>query len=89
MPAESLQLTRGAITTSGDARRYVMHRGKRLSHVLNPRTGWPVSNAPSSVTVLGETCTQTGLLSTLAILKRKRAKAFLKSQNVRHLVQRQ
>ena len=27
-------------------------RGKRLGHILNPKTGWPVLGAPNSVTVV-------------------------------------
>ncbi|MGH7742109.1 MAG: FAD:protein FMN transferase, partial [Candidatus Eiseniibacteriota bacterium] len=31
-------LTAGALATSGDARRFVMHQGRRLGHILDPRT---------------------------------------------------
>lgn len=81
-------LEEGAIATSGDANRFIMHRGKKLSHILNPRTGWPVSQAPSSVSVGMPTCLQAGLISTLAILQGKNAENFLKTQEVTHWVQR-
>ena len=81
-------LEEGAIATSGDANRFVMYRGKRLSHILNPRTGWPVSQAPSSVSVGMPKCLQAGLISTLAILQGKKAEEFLKTQEVTHWVQR-
>ena len=81
------QLERGAIATSGNANRYIKHKGKKLTHILNPRTGWPVSNAPNSVSVGGDNCLQAGVLSTLATLHGKNALAFLEAQNVEFLLQ--
>ncbi len=64
-----LELNVGALATSGDARRFLLRGGVRYPHILNPRTGWPVMRAPRSVTVLGDTCTEAGLLATLAMLQ--------------------
>ncbi len=81
-----VELVRGAMATTGEARRYVMWRGKRLSHILNPRTGWPVEDPPRAVTVLADTCTEAGTLSTLAYLQGPGARAFLEAQGVRFWV---
>jgi thiamine biosynthesis lipoprotein len=72
-----INLTQGALATSGDSRRFVLREGKRYSHILDARTGWPVENAPRSVTVAGATCTQAGSLTTLAMLQGPGAEAFL------------
>lgn len=77
-----LDISRAGIATSGDARRYVMWQGKRLGHILNPKTGWPVKDAPRSVTVLGNTCMEAGTLSTLSYLHGPAAHDFLKQQDV-------
>ena len=77
-----IELSRGALATSGDARRYVMHEGRRLGHILDPRTGWPVEGAPRAVTVLAPTCLEAGTLATFAILHGPGAKAFLDQQGV-------
>jgi len=81
-------LGNGALTTSGDSRRYVMHKGKRLGHILDPRTGWPVQGAPCSVTVAADTCVQAGMLSTLGMLQGADCEAFLDAQEVRYWCQR-
>lgn len=83
-----LRLRQGALATSGDARRYVEKDGRRYSHVLNPKTGWPVADAPASVTVAADTCTQAGMLSTLAMLKGASAEAFLDEQSEQHWCRR-
>lgn len=84
----SLQLQRGALTTSGDAQRYLLKDGVRFGHVLNPHTGWPALNAPASITVAGDSCLQAGILSTLAILKGADAEQFLDEQDVVYWCQR-
>ncbi|HEX3397070.1 MAG TPA: FAD:protein FMN transferase [Steroidobacteraceae bacterium] len=81
-----LHLERGALATSGDSRRYVIHDGIRYGHVLNPKTGWPVQHAPASVTVAASSCTEAGLLSTLAILQGARAREFLDEQAVKYWI---
>ena len=81
-PARLLQLSRGALATSGDARRFLLKDGHRYGHVLDARTGWPVEGAPRSVTVAAATCTQAGTFSTLALLHGAGAEEFLRSQGV-------
>ena len=77
-----LDLTRGGMATSGDARRFVRWNGKRLGHILNPKTGWPVEDAPSSITVLAGSCLEAGTLATLAALHGAGARDFLTAQEV-------
>ena len=76
------QLFKGAIATSGDAHRYLLKDGVRYSHILNPKTGWPVINAPHTVSVAAATCVEAGMLSTLAMLQGGDAEAFLKLQEI-------
>lgn len=83
-----LKLQQGAAATSGDAHRYLLKDGVRYSHVLNPRTGWPVSGAPQSVTVLAASCSEAGSHSTIALLHGDSAEAYLTSAGVTHWVQR-
>lgn len=80
-------LKRGGIATSGDSRRYVYRDGRRYSHILDARTGWPVRNAPRSITVAADTCTQAGTITTLAMLQGERAEALLRSSRVQYWLQ--
>ncbi len=83
-----LKLGVGALATSGDARRFLLRDGVRYPHILNPRTAWPVMRAPRSVTVLGDTCTEAGLLATLAMLHGAKAEDFLAAQQAQNWVLR-
>ena len=79
-----LKMRRGAIATSGDANRYILHRGKRYGHILNPKTGWPVEGSPRSVTVGADTCTDAGIIATLAMLQGRYAEEFLERQGLKY-----
>jgi thiamine biosynthesis lipoprotein len=81
--ARHIDLSVGALATSGDARRYLFKDGRRYGHVLDPTTGWPVPDAPRSVTVAAPTCTEAGALATLALLHGSGAETFLAAQGVR------
>jgi len=85
-PTLLLDLEHGALATSGDSRRFLLKDGIRYGHILDPRTGWPVPGAPRSVTVAASSCTEAGLLSTLALLHGSRAQEFLKEQGVRYWI---
>lgn len=87
-PTPMIELKRGGVTTSGDARRYLQKDGVRYGHILDPRTGWPVRDAPRSVTVLEANCTQAGVLSTLAILQGKGAERYLRKYKVTYWINR-
>jgi len=83
-----VDLAAGALATSGDTYRYVNADGQRLPHILDPRNGRPVDGAPRTVTVAAPSCTQAGMLTTLAMLKGAGAEAFLESEGIRFWIQR-
>ncbi len=53
-----------AVATSGDYLRRFELNGVRYGHILDVRTGRPVTNGVRSVSVMAPTCTQAGMLST-------------------------
>jgi thiamine biosynthesis lipoprotein len=83
-----LELRYGALATSGDTCRVARTDGTRHAQVLDPRSGWPVSGAPRSVTVAASSCTQAGMLTTLALLEGGNAERFLEAERVPHWIDR-
>jgi len=79
-----IHLKNGALATSGDARRFILRGGVRYGHILDPTTGWPVVDAPRSITVAADTCTQAGMIATLAMLKGENAEDFLQQQKCQY-----
>ena len=80
-----LDVAMGALATSGDYERYMIVDGRRYCHVMDPRTGWPVS-AWQSVSVVAPLAVAAGACATIAMLQAvEPALAFLQSQGVRYL----
>lgn len=65
LPHTVLALHGLSVATSGDYRRYFEHHGRRYAHTLDPRSGWPVTHALASVTVLHPECMQADALATM------------------------
>ncbi|MBA3057363.1 MAG: FAD:protein FMN transferase [Gammaproteobacteria bacterium] len=49
----AVSLTQGFVAASGDYERFLMQGGKRLHHILDPKTGYP-STGPHGVTLISE-----------------------------------
>jgi thiamine biosynthesis lipoprotein len=72
-----------ALSTSGDYRNFRIVGGRRVSHVLDPRTGRPVQHALASVTVLADEAVRADALSTaLMVMGPDEAMAFAKSRTL-------
>ncbi|MEP7246349.1 MAG: FAD:protein FMN transferase [Gammaproteobacteria bacterium] len=76
-----LDLSCGALATSGDTRRYLLRGGVRYGHILDPRTGWPVSGGPRSVSVAAGCCVHAGMLASVAMLQGSGAEHFLQAES--------
>jgi FAD:protein FMN transferase len=81
-----VSLLEGALATSGDAKRYLLKEGKRYSHILNAKTGWPIENAPRSMTVVAPKCIQAGILATLALMQGVDAEKYLERHAIKYWV---
>ena len=54
-----------SIATSGDYRKYFESGGRHYSHIIDPRTGWPVKHATLSATAIAPTCMEADALATV------------------------
>ena len=74
----TLPITQGGLATSGDYERYFELNGQRYCHVLNPKTGVPVSYW-RSVSVTSPATVVSGCTTTMAMLKEADGLAFLQA----------
>ncbi|SFG65101.1 FAD:protein FMN transferase [Pedobacter insulae] len=73
-----LQFKKGAITTSGNYQKYKMNGNQRISHLINPTTGYPLKNEMISVTVFAkDAITADGYDNALMAMSAKEALAFV------------
>ena len=65
----SIGLSNMAVASSGDYQRGFTVDGQRYGHILDPRTGRPVTNGLRQVTVVATSCLQAGMLATAAFVE--------------------
>ena len=63
-----IDLHNKAFATSGDYRNFFEVKGVRYSHVIDPRTGYPVSNGVVSVSIIADNCTLADGLATAVMV---------------------
>ena len=82
-----VELHDASVATAGDYRRYFESGGRHYSHIIDPRTGYPVAHSTVSATALAADCMTADALATvmmvmppadaLALAARKRLRALL------------
>ena len=60
----ALRLKDKAIDTSGDYEKYFIIGGKRYSHIIDPRTGYPIGDKVVSATVVADDATSCDMFAT-------------------------
>lgn len=77
----NLKLNNRSVTTSGNLSKYQKIGDRYFSHILDPRTGYPVSNRVLSVSVIAENTTLAdGLDNALMVMGLDQAFAFIKGR---------
>ena len=73
-----VNLQDSAFATSGDYRIFFEINGVRYSHVINPRTGFPVANGVVSVSILASDCTfADGLATAIMVMGPQKGLALI------------
>lgn len=81
--AATLNLTDVALATSGDYRNYFELDGRRYSHLIDPRTGYPVAHDLVSVTVVHHNCMLADAWATaLTVLGAEQAMSVAQAQGL-------
>ena len=71
----------GAITTSGSYRKFYESEGKKISHLIDPRTGYPTQNELISVTVYArDAITADAYDNALMVMGLKKALQFVENR---------
>lgn len=72
-----------AMATSGDYRIYYEEEGERFTHIIDPRTGYPVKHRLASVTVLNKQCmTADGYATAMMVLGTEKSLALAEKEHL-------
>ncbi len=79
-----LEISSGALASSGDYERCITIDGVRYGHILNPHTGWPVKQL-AAVSIAADICVVAGSAATIGMLKEEQGKAWLENLGLPYL----
>ena len=93
-----VELVDQSVATAGDYRRFFEIDGKHYSHIIDPRTGWPVTHDTVSASAIASDCMQADAMATVlmamspddavALANRRRLAALLIARTNGELVAR-
>lgn len=81
---DQVDITAGALATSGNYERCIVVDGVRHGHILDPRSGWPARHW-QSVSVLAPTCAAAGAACTTVVLMGEAGLDFLRRQGLPYI----
>ncbi|HMO15917.1 MAG TPA: FAD:protein FMN transferase [Pirellulaceae bacterium] len=67
---KEVRLVERCMGTSGSARQALFHQGKRLSHILDPRTGWSGEGAVSATVIADSAAVADALATAFCVMSR-------------------
>jgi len=74
----TVQLNDKALATSGNYRKFYIENGKKYSHTIDPKTGYPVRHSLLSATIITDLCIDADALATACmVMGLERSKMFL------------
>jgi len=80
--AETVMISSGGLATSSVTRRRWKYGGRVMHHLLDPRTGAPVSRVWRTATVSGASCVAANTASTVSIVLGEQAPAWLAERDL-------
>ena len=61
-------ITNKSMATSGNYNNYSIYEGITYPHIINPKTGWPITNNIISASVIADDCIDADAIATLLML---------------------
>ncbi len=78
-----VSLSGKALATSGSYRKFVMREGKKYSHAINPKTGYPITHNLLSVSVIADDCmTADAYATAFLVVGLEKAKQIAQKQHL-------
>ena len=81
-----LELENCSVSTSGDMYQFMVHNGKKYSHIIDPRTGYGVTSQRNVTVIVKDGTTADWLATACSILPIRKALALAEKENAALLI---
>ena len=83
---KNLELKHFAVSTSGDVYRFIIHEGKKYSHIIDPNTGYGITSQRNVTVIASNGADADWLATACSILPIKKALALAKKEHAAILI---
>jgi FAD:protein FMN transferase len=83
---QKLFVTNKAVTTSGDVYQYMEHKGKRYSHIIDPKTGYGITSGRNVTIIANDATTADWLTKACSLLSIGKAKKLARQLRAEFLI---
>lgn len=83
---EKVELSDGALSTSGDYEKFFVANGIRYAHIIDPRTGCPAKDYASVTVFAKNTAFADGIATTVSVMGAYQGKKFLDSLKIKGII---
>jgi FAD:protein FMN transferase len=83
---QKLQVTNKAVTTSGDLYQYMEHKGKRYSHIIDPKTGYGITRGRNVTVIANDATTADWFTKACSLLPVSKAKKLAQQLQAEFLI---
>jgi len=77
----TIEITNASISTSGDVYQYIMHNGKKYSHIIDPQTGFGITFQRNVTIIANNGATADWLATTCSILPMRKCRRLCRKTN--------
>ena len=83
---DSVYISKGSVASSGDYDKFIVYEGQRYSHIINPKTGYGVSDCIAS-TVISEKAYLSDAFATAAVvMSKEKAKTLIRDNKLSGII---
>jgi thiamine biosynthesis lipoprotein len=82
----TIRLQNGAVATSGDVYQFTEHKGRKYSHIIDPRTGYGVTFQRNVTVIARDGTTADWLATACSLLPIRKAKKLARKQGAALLI---
>jgi thiamine biosynthesis lipoprotein len=83
---KTIELSNAAVSTSGDVYQYIMHNGKKYSHIIDPRTGFGVTYQRNATIIATDGITADWLATACSILPMWKCRQICRKMNAHFFI---
>jgi thiamine biosynthesis lipoprotein len=83
---DSVYISNGSVASSGDYEKFIIHEGQRYSHIINPATGYGVSDCIASTVISGKAYLSDAFATAVVVMGKERGRTLIRDNKLSGII---